>query len=178
MIFFSFQFQQTPERDFILRISALEIYNETVIDLLKRESGPRRLLDDPEVQFKDKPSTEICQQMLQHFLDLSQILRQIFSWIQKGTVVEKLNEEVAKDDQHLRRLIGICEGNLEIWCSCETHIQVSQEHRVSPCYLANTFISHYLLMFSLYRNHVTQFQKIQKLWALCSQVISILLLFM
>jgi len=49
MIFFSFQFQQTPERDFILRISALEIYNETVIDLLKRESGPRRLLDDPEV---------------------------------------------------------------------------------------------------------------------------------
>jgi len=29
--------------------------------------------------------------------------------------VEKLNEEVAKDGQHLRHLIGICEGNLEIW---------------------------------------------------------------
>lgn len=29
--------------------------------------------------------------------------------------MEKLNEEVAKDGQHLRHLIGICEGNLEIW---------------------------------------------------------------
>ncbi|PNX72193.1 cysteine-rich receptor-like protein kinase 10-like protein, partial [Trifolium pratense] len=30
----------------------------------------------------------------------------------KGTIVEKLNEEVAKDGQHLRHLIGICEGKL------------------------------------------------------------------
>lgn len=40
---------QTPERDFILKLSALEIYNETVVDLLNRESGSLRLLDDPEV---------------------------------------------------------------------------------------------------------------------------------
>ena len=35
--------------------------------------------------------------------------------------MEKLNEEVAKDGQHLRHLIGICEGNLEIrrGLSCE-----------------------------------------------------------
>ncbi|XP_040863964.1 kinesin-like protein KIN-7B isoform X2 [Glycine max] len=72
--------KNTPERDFILRISALEIYNETVIDLLKRESGPLRLLDDPE----------------------------------KGTIVEKLNEEVAEDRQHLRRLIGICEAQRQV----------------------------------------------------------------
>lgn len=32
-----------------MKISALEIYNETVIDLLNRESGTLRLLDDPEV---------------------------------------------------------------------------------------------------------------------------------
>ncbi|KAL2338826.1 hypothetical protein Fmac_013272 [Flemingia macrophylla] len=70
----------TPERDFTLRISALEIYNETVIDLLKRESGPLRLLDDPE----------------------------------KGTIVEKLTEEVAKDGQHLRHLIGICEAQRQV----------------------------------------------------------------
>lgn len=44
-----FSILQTPDRDFVLRISALEIYNETVIDLLNRESGPLRLLDDPEV---------------------------------------------------------------------------------------------------------------------------------
>lgn len=72
--------KNTPERDFVLRISALEIYNETVIDLLNRESGPLRLLDDPE----------------------------------KGTIVEKLNEEVAKDGQHLRHLIGICEAQRQV----------------------------------------------------------------
>ncbi|XP_057419244.1 kinesin-like protein KIN-7B isoform X2 [Lotus japonicus] len=72
--------KNTPERDFILRISALEIYNETVIDLLNRETGPLRLLDDPE----------------------------------KGTIVEKLNEEVAKDVQHLSHLIGICEAQRQV----------------------------------------------------------------
>lgn len=37
------------EREFVLKLSALEIYNETVVDLLNRESGPLRLWDDPEV---------------------------------------------------------------------------------------------------------------------------------
>lgn len=50
---------QTPGRDFTLRVSAIEIYNEMVIDLLNRESGPLRLLDDPEVQFNKKNSYEI-----------------------------------------------------------------------------------------------------------------------
>ncbi|KDP33977.1 hypothetical protein JCGZ_07548 [Jatropha curcas] len=72
--------KSTQERAFILKISALEIYNETVIDLLNRESGPLRLLDDPE----------------------------------KGTIVEKLVEEVVKDIQHLRHLIGICEAQRQV----------------------------------------------------------------
>lgn len=42
-------FPQTPERDYVLRVSGLEIYNETVVDLLNHESGALRLLDDPEV---------------------------------------------------------------------------------------------------------------------------------
>ena len=33
----------------MLKFSALEIYNETVVDLLNRDSGSLRLLDDPEV---------------------------------------------------------------------------------------------------------------------------------
>uniref|UniRef100_A0A7N2KKH6 Kinesin motor domain-containing protein n=1 Tax=Quercus lobata TaxID=97700 RepID=A0A7N2KKH6_QUELO len=37
------------ERDFVVRVSALEIYNETVVDLLNREFGSLRLLDDHEV---------------------------------------------------------------------------------------------------------------------------------
>ncbi|GAA0170389.1 hypothetical protein LIER_40948 [Lithospermum erythrorhizon] len=40
--------QIAPEREFALKFSALEIYNETVVDLLNREPGPLRLLDDPE----------------------------------------------------------------------------------------------------------------------------------
>ncbi|KAE9467090.1 hypothetical protein C3L33_01003, partial [Rhododendron williamsianum] len=64
----------TPGRDFRIRISGLEIYNENVRDLLNSESGRNlKLLDDPE----------------------------------KGTVVEKLVEETANNDQHLRQLISI-----------------------------------------------------------------------
>lgn len=44
---------QTTERDIVLKLSALEIYNETVVDLLNRESGSLRLLDDPEVFIRD-----------------------------------------------------------------------------------------------------------------------------
>ncbi|PSS02060.1 Kinesin-like protein [Actinidia chinensis var. chinensis] len=72
--------KSTPERDFVLRLSALEIYNETVVDLLNRESGPLQLLDDPE----------------------------------KGTIVEKLIEEVVNDGQHLKHLIGICEAQRQV----------------------------------------------------------------
>ncbi|KAJ7979191.1 Kinesin-like protein [Quillaja saponaria] len=72
--------KNAPERDFTLRFSALEIYNETVVDLLNRESGSLRVLDDPE----------------------------------KGTIVEKLVEDIVKDGQHLRHLIGICEAQRQV----------------------------------------------------------------
>ncbi|KAL2934118.1 Kinesin-like protein NACK1 [Bienertia sinuspersici] len=72
----------TPEREFSIRISGLEIYNENVRDLLNSESGGRnlKLLDDPE----------------------------------KGTVVDKLVEETARDDVHLRHLISICEAQRQV----------------------------------------------------------------
>ncbi|KAK6784608.1 hypothetical protein RDI58_018063 [Solanum bulbocastanum] len=70
----------TTERDFVLKFSALEIYNETVVDLLNRKSGSLRLLDDPE----------------------------------KGIIVEKLVEEIVKDGQHLRTLIGACEAQRQV----------------------------------------------------------------
>ncbi|KAI3754139.1 hypothetical protein L1987_53917 [Smallanthus sonchifolius] len=65
---------------FVLKFSAIEIYNETVVDLLNRDSGALRLLDDPE----------------------------------KGTVVEKLTEEVIKNSQHLRCLIATCEDQRQV----------------------------------------------------------------
>ncbi|KZV25965.1 hypothetical protein F511_08910 [Dorcoceras hygrometricum] len=41
--------QKHPEREFVLKFSAMEIYNESVRDLLTFDSTPLRLLDDPEV---------------------------------------------------------------------------------------------------------------------------------
>ncbi|XP_010540004.1 PREDICTED: kinesin-like protein KIN-7A [Tarenaya hassleriana] len=71
----------TPERDFTIKISGLEIYNENVRDLLNSESGRNlKLLDDPD----------------------------------KGTVVEKLVEETANNNQHLRHLISICEAQRQV----------------------------------------------------------------
>jgi hypothetical protein len=40
---------QHPEREFMLKFSAIEIYNEAVRDLLSHDTSPLRLLDDPEV---------------------------------------------------------------------------------------------------------------------------------
>ncbi|KAG5234120.1 kinesin protein [Salix suchowensis] len=76
--------KNTQERAFVLKVSALEIYNESVIDLLNHEFGHLRLLNDPEGS----------------------------SWFleNRGIIVEKLDEEVVKDINHLRHLIGICEG--------------------------------------------------------------------
>lgn len=42
---------QHEERAFVLKFSAMEIYNEVVRDLLGSDSTPLRLLDDPEVSF-------------------------------------------------------------------------------------------------------------------------------
>ncbi|CAH9077083.1 unnamed protein product [Cuscuta europaea] len=72
--------KNTIDRDFVLKFSALEIYNETVVDLLNNEPGTLRLLDDPE----------------------------------KGTIVEKLVEEIVEDDQHLKNLINICEAQRQV----------------------------------------------------------------
>ncbi|MCH94358.1 kinesin-like protein NACK2-like, partial [Trifolium medium] len=66
----------SPAREFALKFSALEIYNETVVDLLNRELAPLCMLDEPE----------------------------------KGTIVDKLTEEIVKDNKHLQNLFGICEG--------------------------------------------------------------------
>ncbi|KAL5557934.1 hypothetical protein UlMin_034145 [Ulmus minor] len=68
------------DRDFVLKFSAMEIYNEAVRDLLSVDGAPLRLLDDPE----------------------------------KGTVVERLTEEVLLDRDHLLELLSICEAQRRI----------------------------------------------------------------
>ncbi|CAK9157048.1 unnamed protein product [Ilex paraguariensis] len=69
-----------PEREFLLKFSAMEIYNESVRDLLSADSTPLRLLDDPE----------------------------------RGTVVEKLTEEIVRDWNHVLDLLSVCEAQRQI----------------------------------------------------------------
>ncbi|CAL0314467.1 unnamed protein product [Lupinus luteus] len=72
--------EKHPEREFVSKFSAIEIYNESVRDLLSADSTPLRLLDDPE----------------------------------RGTVIEKLTEEVVRDWNHLTELIAFCETQRQI----------------------------------------------------------------
>ncbi|KAL0282581.1 UNVERIFIED_CONTAM: Kinesin-like protein KIN-7G [Sesamum angustifolium] len=72
--------QTHPERDFVLKFSAMEIYNESVRDLLSADSTPLRLLDDPE----------------------------------RGTIVEKLTEEILTDRNHATQLLSVCEAQRQI----------------------------------------------------------------
>ncbi|KAK3231740.1 hypothetical protein Dsin_003621 [Dipteronia sinensis] len=72
--------ERHKEREFLLKFSAMEIYNEAVRDLLSTDTTPLRLLDDPE----------------------------------RGTVVEKLTEEILEDWSHLKELLSICESQRQI----------------------------------------------------------------
>ncbi|XP_054818362.1 kinesin-like protein KIN-7C [Prosopis cineraria] len=62
------------DREFVLRFSAMEIYNENVRDLQSADNNPLRLLDDP----------------------------------RRGTIVEKLKEELLTGRSHLQQLLSIC----------------------------------------------------------------------
>ncbi|GMP69855.1 hypothetical protein CsSME_00028951 [Camellia sinensis var. sinensis] len=68
------------DREFVLKFSAIEIYNEAVKDFLSLASGPLRLPDDPE----------------------------------RGTIVEKLTEEILRDWDHLKELLSFCEAQRQI----------------------------------------------------------------
>ncbi|EPS64209.1 hypothetical protein M569_10571, partial [Genlisea aurea] len=72
--------RKNPDREFVLKFSAMEIYNESVRDLLSMDTTPLRLLDDPE----------------------------------RGTIVERLSEEVLSDWNHVIHLLSICEAQRQI----------------------------------------------------------------
>lgn len=87
--------QKHNEREFVLKFSAMEIYNECVRDLLGMDNTPLRLLDDPE----------------------------------RGTIVEKLAEEVLRDWNHVMDLLSICEGkkslNYADWMTVDPRLVLS-----------------------------------------------------
>ncbi|KAK3241185.1 hypothetical protein CYMTET_49022 [Cymbomonas tetramitiformis] len=62
--------RNTPSRDFLLHIAAIEIYNEDCRDLLKNNGPSLRLLDDPERGTVAEGLTEEPVRSLEHFLQL------------------------------------------------------------------------------------------------------------
>ncbi|XP_010535794.1 PREDICTED: kinesin-like protein KIN-7B isoform X2 [Tarenaya hassleriana] len=72
--------RKTEERSFVLKLSALEIYNETVIDLLNNDTGPLRLLDDPEKgTMVENLVEEVIEngQHLKHLISICEAHRQV-----------------------------------------------------------------------------------------------------
>ncbi|KAG2408779.1 Kinesin-like protein [Vigna angularis] len=82
--------EKHTERDFVLKFSALEIYNESVRDLLSVDSTPLRLLDDPE-NFVDLAGSERASQTNSAGTRLKEGCHINRSLLTLGTVIRKLS---------------------------------------------------------------------------------------
>ncbi|MCO5612995.1 hypothetical protein L7F22_067268 [Adiantum nelumboides] len=91
--------QKHHERDFVVKISALEIYNEVVRDLLNTDtsSGPLRLMDDPE-------KGTIIERLSEYIVRDIEHLRQVLSVIEAQRQVGEtmLNETSSRSHQIIR----------------------------------------------------------------------------
>ncbi|PPD97804.1 hypothetical protein GOBAR_DD05181 [Gossypium barbadense] len=88
---------QHKEREFILKFSAIEIYNESVRDLLSADSSPLRLLDDPERGIVVEKLTEETLRDWNHFKDLLSVCE-----AQRQIGETSLNEASSRSHQILR----------------------------------------------------------------------------
>ncbi|XP_044462917.1 kinesin-like protein KIN-7H isoform X2 [Mangifera indica] len=88
------------EREFILKFSAMEIYNESVRDLLSTENTPLRLLDDPEKGTIVEKLTEETLKNWSHFKELLSICE-----AQRQIGETSLNETSSRSHQILRLTI-------------------------------------------------------------------------
>ncbi|KAJ0040432.1 hypothetical protein Pint_28416 [Pistacia integerrima] len=85
------------EREFILKLSAMEIYNESVRDLLSTDSSPLRVLDDPEKGTIVEKLTEETLKNWSHFKELLSICE-----AQRQIGETSLNETSSRSHQILR----------------------------------------------------------------------------
>ncbi|OIW11029.1 hypothetical protein TanjilG_22836 [Lupinus angustifolius] len=89
-----------PERQFVLKFSAIEIYNESVRDLLSADSSPLRLLDDPERGTVIEKLTEETLRDWNHFTELI-----AFCETQRQIGETTLNDASSRSHQILRLTI-------------------------------------------------------------------------
>uniref|UniRef100_A0A0E0AYI9 Kinesin-like protein n=1 Tax=Oryza glumipatula TaxID=40148 RepID=A0A0E0AYI9_9ORYZ len=92
--------EKHPEREFILRFSAIEIYNEAVRDLLSHDTTPLRLLDDPEKGTTVEKLTEETLRDKDHLRNLLAVCE-----AQRQIGETALNETSSRSHQILRLTI-------------------------------------------------------------------------
>lgn len=92
--------QKHEERAFVLKFSAMEIYNEVVRDLLSSDSSPLRLLDDPE---KGTIIEKLTEETLRDWDHLKELLSICEAQRQIGETY--LNENSSRSHQILRLTI-------------------------------------------------------------------------
>ncbi|CAK7329604.1 unnamed protein product [Dovyalis caffra] len=88
------------ERAFVLKFSAIEIYNEAIRDLLSTDSTPLRLLDDPEKGTVVEKATEETLKNWDHLKELLSICE-----AQRRIGETSLNEKSSRSHQILRLTI-------------------------------------------------------------------------
>lgn len=92
--------EKHKEREFLLKFSAMEIYNESVRDLLSADSSPLRLLDDPERGTIVEKLTEETLKDWSHFQELLSVCE-----AQRQVGETCLNEASSRSHQILRLTI-------------------------------------------------------------------------
>ncbi|KAI3519178.1 hypothetical protein L1887_08205 [Cichorium endivia] len=92
--------QKHPEREFHLKYSAMEIYNESVRDLLSSDGYPLRLLDDPERGTMVENLTEESVRDWDHMMELLSICE-----AQRQIGETSLNETSSRSHQIIRLTI-------------------------------------------------------------------------
>ncbi|KAL6644404.1 hypothetical protein ACP70R_016012 [Stipagrostis hirtigluma subsp. patula] len=124
--------EKHPEREFILKFSAIEIYNEAVRDLLSHDTTPLRLLDDPEKGTTVERLTEETLRDHDHLRDLLAVCE-----AQRQIGETALNETSSRSHQILRLTIEssarqyLGRGNSSTLVACVNFVDLAGSERAS-----------------------------------------------
>ncbi|EMS46463.1 Kinesin-related protein 11 [Triticum urartu] len=123
---------QHPDREFILKFSAMEIYNEAVMDLLSSDATPLRLLDDPEKGTVVEKLTEETLRDKGHLLELLAVCE-----AQRQIGETALNETSSRSHQILRLTVEssakqfLGKGNSSTLQACVNFVDLAGSERAS-----------------------------------------------
>ncbi|KAL3527185.1 hypothetical protein ACH5RR_011841 [Cinchona calisaya] len=131
--------QKHREREFILKFSAMEIYNECVRDLLSTDTTPLRLLDDPERGTIVEKLTEEALRDWDHVIELLSVCE-----AQRQIGETALNETSSRSHQIIRLTIGssarefLGRGNYSTLAATVNFVDLAGSERASQSLSAGT----------------------------------------